>query len=93
LKVTIRETAGVDLERIVGWIAKDDPSNARSVAERILDTIEYKIPAFPYIGRLGKVAGTREWILRGLPYIIVYSVDVEREAIIILAVFHGAQQR
>jgi addiction module RelE/StbE family toxin len=92
LKVIIREAACNDLEKIVGWIAKDNPASARSVAERLLDTIENKIPLFPRIGRVGKVEGTREWVLRGLPYIIVYRIDEEREAVTILAVFHGAQQ-
>jgi plasmid stabilization system protein ParE len=93
LKVIIHEAACNDLENIVGWIAKDSPTSARSVAERVLDTIENKIPLFPRIGRIGKVEGTREWILRGLPYIVVYQIDEAREAVTILGIFHGAQQR
>ncbi|MGC9953692.1 MAG: type II toxin-antitoxin system RelE/ParE family toxin [Rhizomicrobium sp.] len=93
MKVIIHEAACNDLENIVGWIAKDSPTSARSVAERVLDTIENKIPLFPRIGRIGKVEGTREWILRGLPYIVVYQIDEAREAVTILGIFHGAQQR
>jgi plasmid stabilization system protein ParE len=93
LKVIIRESACDDLEKIVGWIANDNPTSAQSVAERILDAIENKIPFFPRIGRAGRIDGTREWILRGLPYIIVYRFDEVREAVTILGVFHGAQQR
>jgi toxin ParE1/3/4 len=93
VKVIIRETAGADLKRIYDWIAKDSPPNAKSVVDRILDAIEIKIPAFPYIGRRGKVEGTREWIVRGLPYLIIYSVDDRREAVTVLGVMHGAQDR
>ena len=93
MKILIREEACNDLVRIVEWIVKDSPVNAASVAERILDAIENKIPLFPNIGRSGKVMGTREWCLRGLPYIIVYRADAARDALTILGVFHGAQQR
>jgi toxin ParE1/3/4 len=93
VKVIVREAAGADLQRIYQWIEKDSPDNARSVVERILDAIENNIPAFPYIGRIGKADGTREWMVRKLPYIIVYSVDDAREAVTILAIAHGAQNR
>ncbi len=93
MKVIIRESVVTDLKRIRTWVAKDSPVNARSVIERILSAIETKIPAFPYIGRKGKVEGTREWIVRGLPYIILYEVDDARQVVIVLAVFHGAQNR
>jgi addiction module RelE/StbE family toxin len=93
VKVVIRETAAADLKRIHDWISKDSPINAHSVAERILTTIESKIPAFPGIGRRGKVDGTREWIVRGLPYIIVYRVDAGAQTVTVISIFHGAQSR
>jgi toxin ParE1/3/4 len=42
---------------------------------------------------MGKVAGTREWVVRGLPYIIVYEVNLDLRELTLLAVFHGARQR
>ena len=48
---------------------------------------------FPHAGRPGRSAGTREWVVHGLPYIIVYQVDPKNEEIIVLSVFHGAQRR
>lgn len=93
MNVIVRETAAADLERIHAWISKDSPNNARSVVERVLTAIEHKIPSFPDIGRKGKVEGTREWIVRGLPYIIVYRVDHVARMVTILSIFHGAQNR
>lgn len=78
---------------IIRWIAADSPQNARSVAERILSAIEDRIRLFPGLGRAGRVARTREWVVAGLPYIIVYHVDAARDAVEILGIFHGAQQR
>ena len=93
MRVVIREAAAADLEQIYNWITRDSPTNANSVVERILNAIEEKIPSFPFIGRTGKVEGTREWIVRGLPYIIVYEVDDRFEVVTILGVFHGARDR
>jgi len=93
LKVVIREEASADLERIYRWISKDSPANAASVIERLLDAIESKISAFPFLGRTGTVASTREWVVRGLPYIIVFQVDSDRDLITVLGIFHAAQSR
>jgi toxin ParE1/3/4 len=90
VKVIIREAAYADLERIHDWISTDNPSAADSVIGRILDAIE-RLGIFPRLGREGRVPRTREWVVRGLPYIIVYTIDDERQELVIVAVFHGAR--
>jgi plasmid stabilization system protein ParE len=45
------------------------------------------------IGRDGRDQGTREYTVRGLPYIIVYEVEAERDLVTILSVIHGARRR
>ena len=93
MKVVIRASAYDDLAKIVQWIAQDSPVNARAVATRILAAIEDRIVLFPNMGRAGRVKGTREWVVAGLPYVIVYCVDDARDAVVVLGVFHGAQNR
>jgi toxin ParE1/3/4 len=93
MKVTIRESASADLERIYAWIAQDSPRNAISVVRRIDTAIEDKLAFFPYMGRRGKAPGTREWVVHGLPYIIVYRIDDETDELTVVAIFHGAQDR
>ena len=93
MRVVIRAQAADDLENIYRWIAKDSPGNAGTVLSRLLDAIERTIPAFPNIGREGKVHATREWIISGLPYIVVYKIDDARDTISVIGVFHGAQNR
>jgi plasmid stabilization system protein ParE len=49
---------------------------------------------FPRIGHAGRVAGTYEWVVRGLPHIIVYQTGaVDSDEVLILGVFHAAQDR
>jgi toxin ParE1/3/4 len=46
------------------------------------------------MGHAGRVAGTHEWVVRGLPCIIVYEIGVpEPDEVLVLGVFHGAQNR
>jgi toxin ParE1/3/4 len=46
----------------------------------------------PYLGRRGRVEGTRELPLPPLPFIIVYRVLEQADAIEIVNVIHGAQR-
>ena len=49
---------------------------------------------FPYAGRPGRVPGTREWVVRQSPYVIVYEVLPEgRNEVMVLGVFHCRQSR
>jgi addiction module RelE/StbE family toxin len=93
MKLIIRESAYADLERIYAWIARDSPVNAQSVVRRIDSAIEDKLTFFPFMGRRGKTPGTREWLVHGLPYVIVYKVDEAADELTVLAIFHGAQDR
>jgi len=46
------------------------------------------------MGHAGRVADTHEWVVRGLPYIIVYQIGpADSDEVLILGVFHGAQDR
>jgi plasmid stabilization system protein ParE len=47
----------------------------------------------PYMGHLGRSHGTYEWVVVGLPYVIVYEINEAAHEIAIIAVFHGAQDR
>ena len=92
MKVVLDPRAIADLEHIHDFIAVDSPATAAAVVERILASIE-RLGEFPSMARSGPTEGTREWVIPRLPYIAVYKVDVERDVITVVAVFHGAQRR
>jgi len=52
-----------------------------------------RLGLMPYIGHVGRARETYEWVIVGLPYIIVYEIDQAMEEVAIIAVFHGAQDR
>jgi len=46
------------------------------------------------MGHKGQLPGTREMVVPGLPYIIVYRIENRKEGeLTILGVYHGAQRR
>lgn len=92
MKVIIREAAYDDLDRIHKWIAKDRPRAAGSVIDRILESAE-KLGQLPYMGHIGRAPGTYEWVVTGLPYIVVFKIDNDHNEVQITAIFHGAQDR
>ena len=83
-----RKTASADLLAIVGYIADDNPD----AAQELKDEIEAKVSElarFPKIYKRGRVAGTREMVVRQ-NYIVVYAEDAETVSIV--RVLHAAQQ-
>jgi toxin ParE1/3/4 len=48
--------------------------------------------ADPYLGRRGRVEGTRELPLPPLPFIIVYRVVEQADVIEVVNVIHGAKR-
>ena len=78
---------------IYNYIRDRSPAAATQVAARIRLATE-RLAEFPRMGHAGRVAGTYEWVVGGLPYIIVYQTGVsDPDEVLILGVFHGAQDR
>ncbi|MCH8239017.1 MAG: type II toxin-antitoxin system RelE/ParE family toxin [Proteobacteria bacterium] len=81
-----------EFDGIVAFIARDNPLAANKVADNIEQTI-HDLAAMP-TGRKGRVTGTYEKVVSGLPYIVAYALGNEprgHETITILRVIHGAR--
>jgi toxin ParE1/3/4 len=64
-----------------------------SGGSRIQETIDL-LSAFPHMGHDGALSGTREFVVPGLPHVIVHRVEIGSEdTLVILGVYHGAQRR
>ncbi len=80
--------AAKDLEEITLYILRDNESAALAVAKTLFDAAN-SLDLLPSRGRAGKIVGTRELVVPGLPYIIVYQVTPT--AVQILHIYHGAR--
>ena len=77
---------------IHSYIVERNPRAATQVIMRIRAAAE-RLRKFPHIGHIGAAPGTLEWVVRGLPYVIVHEVDPDADEVLILGVFHGARDR
>ena len=89
MKIVWSRRAISNLVALRDYIARDSPNNAATVAERILNGVDL-LATQPQMGRPGRIVGTRELVIAGMPYIIPYRVRGERLELI--AVFHGRQK-
>lgn len=82
--------AADDLTHVCDYIEEHDgASAARRVALAIVESVE-SLSRFPNRGRLGRKIGTRELLIRGLPYIAIYRVG--DQAVEVSRILHGAQK-
>ena len=78
-----------DLEILREYIENDNPAASEKVIQHIIKSLGYLIDN-PELGRTGRIINTRELLLSGLPYVIVYKI--KNNCIEILRVFHGAMK-
>lgn len=77
------------MDEIFEYIAQDNPDAALSVDEDIRKSVTALVD-FPRQGRPGRRENTRELVVPGLPYVIIYAPLPDK--IIILRVLHGARK-
>ena len=79
----------LDLIEVRQYIAQDNPHASQDIARRIIMSIEL-LSDNPSMGRIGRVEGTRELVIPGLPYIIPYRI--KNKVVEILRVLHAARR-
>jgi len=77
------------LEDIRERIAADNPTAASRMIERIRAAVT-RLAASSALGRLGRVADTRELVIPHTPYIVPYRV--KGDVVQIITIFHSAQR-
>ncbi len=89
MKVKWTRKALVNLDKAVEFIAADKPTPAADVATKIWNAAQ-RLADHPGIGRPGRVSGTRELVISGLPFILPYT---EKEgAVYVSRVMHTSMK-
>ena len=78
-----------DLIEIFDYILAENPLAAEKTLDVIYSEIQH-LSEHPYLGRTGRVSGTRELVLSGTPYVVPYRV--KRNTLEILRVYHTARK-
>ncbi|MBB3314044.1 addiction module RelE/StbE family toxin [Rhizobium sp. BK196] len=74
MKLTWSVFALSDRDAIFTYIEAENPSAAILVDERIVAAVRRLID-FPASGRVGRIAGTRELVINGTPYVAAYAIS------------------
>jgi toxin ParE1/3/4 len=88
VKLEWTRAAQVDRRGIYDHIETDNPRAATDLDNRFRE-IAGRLTSFPYLGRLGRVQGTREFAAHR-NYVLVYERD--GDIVRILRVLHAAQR-
>jgi toxin ParE1/3/4 len=90
-KLTIRwaPLALSDLQGVWEYIALDNEAAADKTVSHIQAMVD-GLETHPYLGRIGRVSGTRELVILGTPFVVAYALLGDE--IEIIAVLHGARQ-
>jgi addiction module RelE/StbE family toxin len=71
------------------FIAADNTRAARKIATEIWKAVDV-LAKHPEVGRKGRVAGTRELVVRRTPFVVAYRI--EKDEVQVLAVWHAARK-
>jgi len=83
------EQATQQLDQAHDYITLSNSEVAAQITMHIATSVQ-QFATFPMSGRPGRVPGTRELIVSNSPFVAAYRIEKER--IVILAIYHGAQQ-
>ncbi len=78
-----------DLAAVRAFIARDNPTAAKKVVERIVSLVSTQLPENPESGRVGRVPDTRELVIASTPFVVPYRLRSDR--LEILRVYHAAR--
>jgi toxin ParE1/3/4 len=71
------------------YMAEGNRAAAAWTADQIWESTQL-LARHPMAGREGRVAGTRELVIRGTPFVVAYRV--QKDEVWVLAVMHGARK-
>lgn len=78
-----------DLTEAGVFVAAENPEAAEAMADRVREAVLY-LADYPSLGRSGRIQGTRELVVSGTPFIVLYRVREDR--IEFLRVLHHARK-
>ena len=90
MHVRLTEDAIADLDSVEEYLAPRNPQGLQRAFAAIFTTIS-QLETFPFLGRTGRIDGTREIVVPHTPFMIIYSLN-EAQYIDIDRIFHTRQK-
>ena len=93
MQIQWTDLAANDLNQIEAYIARENsPDVTINLVLQVINTAELVLASHPNAGRLGRVKETRELVIAGVPFVLIYRYLPGSQQLQILRVLHNAQQ-
>ena len=89
MKITWLAEADRTFNSQIAYLGERNPAAAIDMGDAIMSAIA-RLADAPQSARPGRIVGTRELVVTGTPFIVVYRI--EADTVLILRVLHGAQR-
>jgi len=89
VRILWTEGANSNLDQVEEYIAQDNPPAAVAAVNKIIEAAQM-LSDYPTIGKRGRERGTRELVVAGLPFIIIYVAH--QEELVIIRVLHTSMK-
>ncbi len=89
MKIFWSEASIRHLKEALKYIQAESTTGAANVRRRILSTV-WRVGQMPNSGRIGRVERTREAVVPGSPYIVVYEISAV--SVEIVGIWHAARE-
>ncbi len=90
MRIRWTPSAAADLQHISDYLKEHHPDYRQPTMRKLYETIR-ALKQMPHRGQPGREPGTREISFPPLPYVAVYRV--KEDAVEVLRIYHGAQER
>ncbi|MFM6473348.1 MAG: type II toxin-antitoxin system RelE/ParE family toxin, partial [Dolichospermum sp.] len=77
-----------NLEQVRNYIIQDNPTAAQELIIKIQNAAN-QLEKYPFMGKSGRVEGTKELIISNSPYMIIYRV--KEESVEVLRILHTSK--
>lgn len=81
-----------ELHGSIDFIEQESPRGALTMALAIRQGADVLLSDHPKAGRPGRRRGTRELVITGTPFVVIYRLRARPARVEILRVLHGAQK-
>lgn len=90
MHVRFSPRAEADLDHIKDYLEPKSPQGYARIRDAIFSML-LQLESFPFLGKIGRLEGTRELIVPATGYIVFYSLP-DQYHINILRIMHGRQK-
>ena len=91
MRVEWTEPALTQWEQSLDYIEAENAAAAQRIETRVVDAIEM-LGVHPYAGRIGRIAGTRQFAVPQSPFLVIYEVIQSDDVLWVVAVFDGRRR-